>query len=193
VNQNERMYSIGVQSINLTEFSQEGRILDIGGGGEGIIGQLLGEKVVAIDPRGDELEEAAEGPLKIIMDARELKFLNETFDGITSFFTLMYVEKQYHYKVFEEIHRVLKDKGEFTMWDATIPQYPGEIKDIFLVPLEIKLRSRKITTTYGVLWDKAEQDMNYYIKLGETVGFQIVMKEEINQIYCIKFKKKVRV
>ena len=113
MNQDERMFSIGVQNINLKEFSQKGRVLDIGGGGEGIIGQLLGEKVIAIDPRSDELEEAPEGPLKIIMDARELKFLNKTFDGITSFFTLMYIEKQHHNKVFEEIHRVLKNEGEF--------------------------------------------------------------------------------
>lgn len=192
-NQDERMFSIGVQSINLTEFSQKGRVLDIGGGGEGIIGQLLGEKVIAIDPRSDELEEAAEGPLKIIMDARELKFLNKTFDGITSFSTLMYIEKQYHQKVFEEVYRVLKDEGEFIIWDVIIPQFPGGIKDIFLVPLEIKLKNKKITTTYSVLWNQAEQDMQYYIKLGEKVGFEIITKEEINQIYYIRFKKKVSI
>ncbi|WP_352419071.1 class I SAM-dependent methyltransferase [Proteiniborus sp.] len=191
MSQDERMYSIDLQSINLTEYSQKGKVLDIGGGGEGIIGQLLGEKVIAIDPRSDELEEAAEGPLKIIMDARELKFLNNTFDGATSFFTLMYIEKQYHQKVFEEIYRVLKDEGELTIWDATIPPYPGGIKDIFLVPLEIDLKDKKITTTYGVLWDQAEQDMKYYIQLGERVGFEVAKKEEMGQIYCIGFKKKV--
>lgn len=189
MNQNERMYSIGVQNIDLKEFSQGGRILDIGGGGEGIIGQLLGEMVVAIDSRDDELKEAAEGPLKIIMDARELKFLNETFDGITSFFTLMYIEKEYHYKVFEEIYRVLKDEGQFTIRDATIPKYSGGTKDIFLVPLEVNLKDKKISTTYGVLWDKAEQDINYYIELGKAVGFEVIMKEEMNRIYSIRFKK----
>lgn len=91
MNQDERMFSIDVQSLNLIEFRQEGRVLDIGGGGEGIIGQVLGERVIAIDNRSDELEEAPEGSLKIIMDARELKFLNKTFDGITSFSTLMYI------------------------------------------------------------------------------------------------------
>lgn len=191
MSQDERMYSIDLQSINLTEYSQKGKVLDIGGGGEGIIGQLLGEEVIAIDPSSDELEEAAEGPLKIIMDARELKFLNNTFNGATSFFTLMYIKKQYHRKVFEEIYRVLKDEGEFNMWDVTIPPYPRGIKDIFLVPLEIELKSKKITTTYGVLWNQAEQDMKYYIQLGERVGFEVIKKEEMNQIYCIGFKKKV--
>ncbi|SCG82444.1 hypothetical protein DW1_0836 [Proteiniborus sp. DW1] len=190
MNQDERMFSIDVQSVNLAEYSSKGIVLDIGGGGEGIIGQLLGDKVVAIDPRSDELEEAAEGPLKIVMDARELKFLNKTFDEATSFFTLMYIEKQYHQKVFEEVYRVLKDDGEFTVWDVTIPPYPGGTKDIFLVPLEIELRGKKITTTYGVLWTKSGQDMNYYIQLGERVGFEVVKKEKNKQIYCIGFKKK---
>lgn len=193
MDQGERMFSIGVQSINLSEFSLKGRVLDIGGGGEGIIGQLLGEKVIAIDPRSDELEEAAEGPLKIIMDAGDLKFLNKSFDGITSFFTLMYIKKQYHQKVFEEIHRVLKDEGDFVIWDVTIPQYPGGNKDIFMVPLEIKLKDKKVTTAYGILWNRAEQDMNYYIKLGEKVGFEVITEEEMNQIYCIKLKKKASV
>lgn len=190
MHQDERMFAIDVQNVNLTEFRQEGRVLDIGGGGEGIIGQVLGERVIAIDNRSDELEEAPEGPLKIIMDARELKFLNKTFDGITSFFTLMYIEKQYHHKVFEEIHRVLKDEGEFVIWDVTIPQYPGGIKDIILAPLEIKLNDKKVTTTYGVMWNKAEQDVKYYIELGEKVGFEVITKEESNKIYCVKFKKK---
>lgn len=193
MNQDERIFSIGIQNIDLAEFSQKGRVLDIGGGGEGIIGQLLGEKVIAIDPRSDELEEAEEGPLKIIMDAKELKFLNKTFDGITSFFTFMYIEKQYHQKIFEEIYRVLKDDGDFVVWDVTIPQYPGGIRDIFVVPLEIKLKDKKVTTAYGVLWDQAEQDMDYYIKLGEKIGFEVIAEEDMNQIYCIKFKKKASV
>lgn len=193
MNQEERMFAIDVQSLNLTDFRQGGRVLDIGGGGEGIIGQVLGQRVMAIDNRSDELEEAPEGPLKIIMDARELKFLNKTFDGITSFFTLMYMEKQDHHKVFEEVYRVLKDEGEFVIWDVTIPQYSGGIKDIFLVPLEIKLKDKKVKTTYGIMWNKAEQDVRYYIELGEKVGFEVITKEESNKIYCIKFKKKVNI
>ena len=36
-----------------------GSILDIGGGGEGVIGRLYGRQVVAIDNRQEELDEAA--------------------------------------------------------------------------------------------------------------------------------------
>lgn len=191
MDQNERMFFTDTQKVDLSEIYYDGRVLDIGGGGEGIIGHIMGEKVIAIDPRADELEEAAEGPLKIIMDAGELKFLNETFDAATSFFTLMYISKEYHYKVFQEIYRVLKKDGEFTIWDVNIPKYQGGIKDIFLVPLEIEMRDKKVTTTYGVSWKETGQDLIYYAEIGEKVGFQVIYRKEQGQIYCIKLKKKI--
>lgn len=52
----------------------KGKILDIGGGGEGIIGQLYGEQVVAIDKRQEELDEAPDCFEKVLMDATEMVF-----------------------------------------------------------------------------------------------------------------------
>ena len=49
-----------------------GRILDIGGGGEGIIGRVYTGQVTAIDNRAEELEEAPDGPCKLVMDAAQL-------------------------------------------------------------------------------------------------------------------------
>lgn len=189
MNNDERIFSIDVHKVNLKNFNHKGKVLDIGSGGEGIIGQVLGEKVIAIDPRRDELEEAPEGPLKIIMDARDLKFLDSTFDLVTSFFTMMYIDSQDHLTVFEEIYEVLKDEGEFVIWDVTVPQYPGGIKDIFLVPLEIELKDKKVTTTYGIRWHKTRLDMDYYIELGEKIGFEVITKEVMDQIYRIRFRK----
>ena len=189
MNQNERIFSIEVQNVDLKEFSPKGKVLDIGGGGEGIIGQVLGEKLISIDTRSDELEEAPEGPLKIIMDARDLRFLDNTLDLVTSFFTMMYIDYHDHLKVFEEIYRVLKAEGEFVIWDVIIPQYPGGIKDLFLVPLEIGLKDINIKTTYGIRWNQAGQDLEYYMDLGRKVGFEVITKEVMDQIYCIKFRK----
>lgn len=73
------------------------------------------------------------------MDAKELKFIGESFNNVTSFFTLMYIEKKYHKQVFKEIYRVLKPDGRFKLWDTKIPKYKGGEKDIFLVPLEINM------------------------------------------------------
>ena len=52
----------------------QGKILDIGGGGEGIIGRLYGPQVIAIDYRQDELDEAPASCEKRLMDATALDF-----------------------------------------------------------------------------------------------------------------------
>jgi ubiquinone/menaquinone biosynthesis C-methylase UbiE len=71
----------------------EGRILDNGGGGEGVIGQLKGEIVVAIDLKKSELESGIKSgdtkSLKIIMDATNMKFIDNSFKTVTAFFSMM--------------------------------------------------------------------------------------------------------
>ena len=63
-----------------------GEILDIGGGGEGIIGRVYGQQVTAIDNIQEELDEAPSSCKKMLMDASELEFSDETFDHVTFFF-----------------------------------------------------------------------------------------------------------
>lgn len=117
MSQEKRYYKLDRQNINLTDLIFQGKTLDIGGGGEGIIGQVLGDEVVSIDKLKEELEEAPEGPLKIVMDANNLKFLSKSFNNVTSFFTLMYIEEKYYKQIFKEIYRVLKTDGIFILWD----------------------------------------------------------------------------
>ena len=52
--------------INLNQHSLGGSILDIGGGGEGIIGKWLPNQVIAVNKYYDELSETAPGPIKIV-------------------------------------------------------------------------------------------------------------------------------
>lgn len=68
-------------------------ILDIGGGGEGIIGRIYQSQVTAIDNRQEELDEAPEGFTKLLMDACDLKFEDSSFDNVSLFYTLMYIDK----------------------------------------------------------------------------------------------------
>lgn len=72
-----------------------GSILDIGGGGEGIIGRLYGGQVTAIDNRADELAEAPDTCSKLLMDATALTFPNGSFDHVTCFYTLLYMDGEY--------------------------------------------------------------------------------------------------
>ncbi len=118
----DRFYSFEKQEVIVENFYSTGYILDIGGGGEGIIGKLKGKEVVAIDPNKQELEEAPAGPLKIVMDAKNLQFIDNTFSVATSFFTLMYIRKADHQRVFNEVFRVLIPAGLFLIWDVNFPK-----------------------------------------------------------------------
>ena len=100
-------------SVEMTPIDSDGYILDIGGGGEGIIGKLNGRQVVAIDIHEQELAETDDEALKIVMDATDLKFMPETFEAATSFFTMLYMDPETQEKAFSEVHRVLKGGGLF--------------------------------------------------------------------------------
>jgi ubiquinone/menaquinone biosynthesis C-methylase UbiE len=185
----EKIQFINPQKIDLTGMELKGRILDIGGGGEGIIGQFKGKQVIAIDPKKSELEEATPGDyLKIIMDAKDLKFLDESFDTITAFFTLMYIPLSDHEKVFKEIYRVTKKGGEFVIWDFKIPKRKSSDKEFYGLYLEVKIGEKRIETGYATKWNK-EQDIEYYINLGTSIGFKSAETKQLKEMFYIRFQK----
>jgi ubiquinone/menaquinone biosynthesis C-methylase UbiE len=186
----ERLYFSERQTVKLDRFDCKDWVLDIGGGGEGVIGQLLGQRVIAIDPLKRELEEAPETKsLKIVMDARELKFLDNVFNTATSFFTMMYISSEDKEKVFQEIYRVLKPGGELYLWDAKIPPCDNTQKDIYIVSLEIQFEQKQIETGYGTKWTSKGQNMNLYTELGENTGFHVLEKQEAGETFFIRFIK----
>ena len=185
----DRYLKFEKQHVTLNDFKADGYILAIGGGGEGTIGVLKGSQVIAIDVSKRELEEAPDGPLKIIMDARDLKFLDKTFGSVTSFFTLMYINGADHEKVFKEVFRVLKPGGKFLIWDALIPKRTDSTKDRVLVPLTIKLPQKEIETGYGVRLPDKDHDLSYYINLARKVGFKVISRESENKVFHIELQK----
>jgi DUF917 family protein len=63
-------YDTEVQTLEVSRIETGGLILDVGGGGEGIIGRLNGKQVVAIDTREGELVDTLNEALKTVMDAQ---------------------------------------------------------------------------------------------------------------------------
>jgi SAM-dependent methyltransferase len=185
----ERIYFFDKQSISVHDIEASGYILDIGGGGEGIIGRLRGEQVIAIDPNKRELEEAPFGPLKIVMDATDLQFLDGAFLTATSFFTLMYIKAANHERVFSEVFRVLKPGGRFLIWDVILPPRVEEDKDIAAFPLVVSLPHEEVQTGYGASWPSMVQDLNYYVTVAARVGFEVVDKWERNLLYFMELAK----
>jgi SAM-dependent methyltransferase len=185
----DRIYFFKEQEIVVNDFDASGYILDIGGGGEGIVGKLKGEQVVAIDPNKRELEEAAPGPLKIVMNGTDLQFLNNTFNMATAFFTLMYIKGHEHEKVFDEVYRVLSPGGRFLIWDGVLPQCLDEEKEIVAFLLRVQLPDEEVTVGYGAKWPEQEQNLSYYTGLAEGAGFTVLAREEKGQTFFLELQK----
>lgn len=167
------IYFLDPVEIQVGGFSVDGYVLDIGGGGEGIIGSLNGLRVVAIDCRNDELAEAPEGPLKIVMDARDLKFLDSTFSAATAFFSLMYFREHSDLQAaLAEAFRVLKPGGCLRVWDVHMATFPRTEKRVFAVRVKCFVDGRICKTAYGAPWPPEIRDSSYYRKLAESVGFE---------------------
>ncbi len=185
----ERAQMVEPFTLDISQVKLEGRILDIGGGGEGVIGQIKKEQVIAIDKKKNELEEAPNsGDLKIIMDAKDLKFLDNTFDTVTAFFSMMYIPFSDHNVIFQEICRVLKKDGEFLLWDVSIPNRTKKSKDIYGVNLNVKIPEKIIETGYGVYWVR-KKDAEYYKEVANNTGFKILEQKVENQIFFLRFIK----
>jgi len=162
------------QEIIISDFPATGLILDIGGGGEGVIGQLKGDQVISIDINERELIDAPSKNLKIVMDARDLKFIDNSFNTAVIFYTLMYIKGIDHEKVFNEVYRVLKHNGKLIIWDVNLPARTGSTPDNIAYYFKFQLPNTTINTGYGVHRPDKEQNLQYYIDIAEKTGFEII-------------------
>lgn len=176
--------------VTVPDFPAQGLILDIGGGGEGVIGQLKGKQVIAVDLSKRELEEAPGEPLvKIVMDARDLKFLDGTFDTATVFFTFMYIAPADHAKVFQEIHRVLRPGARLLVWDVVFPRKTDEKQLFVMYPLRIQLPAKTIQTGYGVRIAEG-QGADHFLEIAAAAGFETIARKDAEGWFHLELVKK---
>lgn len=162
-----------------------GKILDIGGGGEGVIGRVYGHQVTSIDNDKEELEEAPDVCDKILMDATSLSFGACEFDHVTAFYSLMYMTGEEQEKAIKEAFRVLKHGGTFHIWDTVISHaYP----DPFTVSLNIDAGGTPIHTTYGIVKTDT-QDMELFISICQEAGMTLMQKTIGNGQFYLRFSK----
>lgn len=137
------------QQVILPKLSP-GRVLDIGGGGEGVIAQVGGNQVFAVDKLFSEVGEAchkAPATHWLVADATRLPCTAGSFSQATAFFSCMYMPNEIKAAVFQETHRVLQSGGEFWIWDVPMSAHSG----VFALRLQATLPGQKtVSTAYGV-------------------------------------------
>ena len=166
-----------------------GRILDLGGGGEGVIGRIYGRAVTAIDIRPDELEDAPGDFERICMDARQLEFPDGCFDAVTAFYFLMYLFPEDMGAVFSEAARVLKSGGRLYVWDAV---YDCAFPEPHLAELYIDAAGEKISTTYGVLGEGMGLSRDDVLRCASEAGLELADERLAGEHFYLVFRKEER-
>lgn len=185
-----RVYEFEKQELAVPDFAAEGWILDIGGGGEGIIGRLKGSQVVAIDLYAWGLRRTPPGPLKLVMDATDLKFLDESFGAVTSFFTLMYMNPDQQRKAVQEAFRVLKPGGRVRIWDVELPSTPDPKKDLAMYKFRFRLPAGTVDTGYGTPFPSQAMNLPYYRRLVQSAGFTVEEEEVVGRTFRLAARRK---
>jgi ubiquinone/menaquinone biosynthesis C-methylase UbiE len=164
-----------------------GHILDIGGGGEGVIAQAGGTRVTAIDKYMSEIREAREKAMNahwMAADATQLPCKNDGFDAATMFFSAMYMPNDIKEKVFKETHRILQDSGELWIWDVNMRQE----SQVFAIRLQVKFNDTlKIKTIYGV--KAKDQSAASMCAMLLEAGFEAEVVTQNKHWFLIKARK----
>lgn len=162
-----------------------GRILDVGGGGEGVIGRLYPKQVVAIDNDADELYEAPGDFERLLMDAASLTFPDASFDAATFFYSLMFMTADVQRAALAEAARVLRPGGRLCIWDGAFDRAWPEP---FSVDLTIDLDGETLRTTYGIC--KLDgQSMAQIAEICTALGLRPRRTEEDGEHFCLEFEK----
>ena len=114
------MYDTPLQRISFPEIDTFGNIIDIGGGSEGFVSRIAGDRVCLVDIRYSKILEAMlyDVPASLIVgDARQLCFKSQSFDIATIWFALGYMpDWKTKRNVIREVTRVLKNKGKLILY-----------------------------------------------------------------------------
>ena len=177
------------QKITLKRMEGEGLILDIGGGGEGLVSRIEGNRVCAVDIRLSEIREAqihGHSSNWFVSDGRTLCFGDEVFDIVTLWFSLGYMsEWTIKRAVLEEAHRVLKDSGCLSILASHIPVSSTSVIFWGMFTLPDGTVSK---TGYGVRGGQS-QTLDSILELVSETGFCQHHSEDHHEWFKVESRK----
>ncbi len=167
------IFTTPVQRIPLRYLPEEGLVLDIGGGGEGLVSRLEGERVCAVDILLNKIREVRIYGVRsqwIQGDARNLGIRDRTFDIVACWFSLGYLsEVDAKRQVLVEGHRVLRTEGLLSIIGMSIP---GDVvKHVF--DAEFIFPDGYISKMSYAVSGTQYQTMESLIALGQEIGFTL--------------------
>ena len=116
---NQTVFEPPIQHIHLQDIIHERRIIDVGGGGEGLVARIAGPRVCVVDSNIDKIREARiyeENSNWFNCDAASLCFKDASFDMATLWFSLGYMRSwQLKEQVLKETYRVLRDDARLSI------------------------------------------------------------------------------
>jgi ubiquinone/menaquinone biosynthesis C-methylase UbiE len=178
-----------VQQINLQQFSGNGLILDIGGGGEGLVSRIEGDRVCALDIRMSEIREAqihGHSSNWFVADGANLCFKDEVFDIVTLWFSLGYMSDWNTKRaVLEAAYRVLKKNGRLSIMSSRIPESDERL--IFWATFTLPDGALS-KTGYGVKGGQ-NQTCPKILELVTKVGFRQHLYEDHHEWFKIESRK----
>ena len=118
----------------------------------------------------------------------DLPFEDDSFDTVTAFFSLSYIERKYkRNKTIKEIKRVLKDKGRLYIWDIK--------RGIFNFSYKQKIRAI-IPDGESILMDTGQNIVDHAYSINTILpvvkwNFKIAYVKDLNEYFYIEAEKNI--